>query len=111
MSCRFIRDFAADHVQQSWCAEHVAVDFEAAAIRAWIEVFGGTAIAGCYFHFINCNQRRIKSLGQWAMYKNDQYFRTVVKLTLSLAFLPNTEVDQKHNSWNHAVLNRVFQLF
>jgi len=38
-------------IQQAYSPNHLIVDFEAAAIKAFLEVYPAAKITGCHFHF------------------------------------------------------------
>jgi len=89
---RFLKDKIGDTCENCWQASHISIDFEAAAIKALSEIFGHQAISGCNFHFVQANLRHIRSAGQWTLYLNNPFFRTAVRMVLSMSFLPLSEV-------------------
>ena len=38
-------------IQPAYCPTHLIVDFEAAVIKAFLEVYPAAKITGCHFHF------------------------------------------------------------
>ncbi|CAG7723693.1 unnamed protein product [Allacma fusca] len=77
----------------AWQPRSVTTDFEAAALRAFREVFPGTIQRGCYFHFGQCIWRKIQSLGSiCSKYTSDADFVLNMRLLGALAFIPVDEV-------------------
>lgn len=77
-----------------WRPTKIVVDFEAAAIAAIREVFPGTSIHGCYFHFKQCLWRKVQEIGLVQSYKLDKETRNTIQLCGALSFLKPADVEE-----------------
>jgi len=69
------------------------VDFERALINSLRENFPSCTISGCYFHFVKCLIRKLKSLSLFRKFCIKKELYTLVSLIKCLAFLPPHLVD------------------
>ncbi|XP_025412819.1 uncharacterized protein LOC112685210 [Sipha flava] len=71
-------------------------DFEQGLIDAFTNVFPGTQIRGCCFHFGQCLWRKIKNLPEIRQkYMNDADLSLKIKQLMALAFVPVPHVVDK----------------
>jgi len=68
------------------------VDFEKAVINSLSNVFVGTRVRACWFHFNQNLFRKVQDLGLQKAYYANVKFRNNVKLLVSLAFVPAKDV-------------------
>jgi hypothetical protein len=68
------------------------IDFEKAEDNAFKQLIPNVRIHGCFFHFSQSIWRKIKELGLVERYRNDEYFRMIMKSFSALAFVPSQEV-------------------
>ena len=68
------------------------IDFELSMIQAIRTEFPSSHIRGCLFHFCQCLWRKVQALGLTVQYRESSLLRTVVRLHMSLAFLPVHEI-------------------
>ena len=92
-------------VGNGWQPQHVMLDFEAAAVNAVQEIFPQATVAGCFFHFRQCFQRRINDYGLRQLYTEAEG-KTMLKYMMALAFVPPAQVRdvfqivlQEINDW------------
>ena len=55
--------------------ESMSMDFELGAINSFREVFNGTRMDGCFFHFSQNLFKRVKKYGLVGFYNKDELFR------------------------------------
>lgn len=70
----------------------VMSDFEKASISAFEEIFPNISIRGCFFHFHQCNYRKIQNLGLKSKYDKDSEFALKLRLLPSLALIPPADI-------------------
>lgn len=70
----------------------VLVDFEGALLQSVRLHFPGADVKGCFFHFAQCLWRWVQTHGHVVMYRENEEFRTLVKHSAALAFLPPANV-------------------
>ncbi|KAH7725929.1 hypothetical protein AAVH_06370 [Aphelenchoides avenae] len=72
---------------QLWDAAPASIitDFEAAAIKAWQEIFPVALSRGCYFHLGQAFWRSIASLGLAVLYRSNDVARLLLRSFLALA--------------------------
>lgn len=70
----------------------VRTDFEISLIQALLVVFPGIRHRGCHFHFSQAIWRKVQALGLTKAYADDPSVTTLVRQTVSLAFVPPTSV-------------------
>lgn len=63
-------------------------DFETGMRNAFKNVFPAAALGGCFFHLGQSIYRKVQSEQLTNLYKDDEKFRTFVKMMSALAFLP-----------------------
>ncbi|CAN7988069.1 unnamed protein product [Ixodes pacificus] len=67
----------------------IVSDYEMAAIRAAMEVFGpDLASTGCFFHLCQSTHRKVRELGLINRYRTDDAFRMACGMLDGLAFVP-----------------------
>jgi hypothetical protein len=69
------------------------IDFETGAISALEQVFTGSKISGCLFHFGQCVWRKVQALGFSTEYNTYSDVRVWVRLAVSLALVPLNRLD------------------
>lgn len=76
---------------------NLMVDFEKAAYAAFLQVFVGAKVSGCFFHFKQAIHRRIQELGLQTKYKDNLSFRIRVYSLGGLAFVQPEHVRGAFN--------------
>ncbi|XP_048238999.1 uncharacterized protein LOC124150077 [Haliotis rufescens] len=76
------------------------LDFERAAHNAVTDVFPGTLVRGCFFHFTQCIWRSVQKEGLVMAYKEDEEVKKLVRRAAALPLLPRDKVD---DVWLHAI--------
>ena len=71
----------------------ICIDFEMAVIRAIREVFPGSRIRGCLFHFSQALWRKLQDPGLTASYMEDKAFNQMVPRAAALPLVPPHQVD------------------
>lgn len=83
-----------------------ALDFEITVFKAIANIYGALVyILGCYFHFIQCQIKKINTLGMKRPYKKNHEFRRALLLLWSIAFLPVNLMKQ----WFYNIQSLVVQ--
>ena len=68
------------------------MDYERAAINSANTVFAGSEVSGCFFHLSQNIYKRVQNNGLVNMYRDDENFRTNVKMIGAIAFVPLADV-------------------
>ena len=82
------------------------VDFETAMILAIKEVFPGTKINGCFYHFRAIIRKNIQGKGLQRLFNESLNFRKFVVLLSALAFVPIDDVKEVYEKEVLAYLNK-----
>ena len=83
----------------NWALATVTTDFEAAAVRAWKDVYPTARQHGCYFHFSQCLWREIqRHPAILQRYNSDDIFCGQVKLLPALALVPPADVTMAYEA-------------
>lgn len=90
----------------------VLCDFERAILNSISLEFPETVRKGCFFHFCQAVYRKVQELGLAGLYLRNDNFRLLVRILMSLAFLPNEEVgptflsiEAKYGKFSEPVTN------
>jgi hypothetical protein len=67
-------------------------DFEKASHNAVRQVFPAVQLVGCLFHLGQCLWRKVQDLHLADRYRDDENFRSHVKMILALSFVPSADV-------------------
>ena len=62
--------------------------FEASVIAAAQNIFPGVLILGCYFHYAKAIWKHVQDLGLVVPFNNNNHVKELVKMIMSLGFLP-----------------------
>ena len=73
------------------------VDFEKAAYGAFIAIFRGCDVHGCFFHFKQAIHRKIQELGLQTKYTDNLAFRVRISSLGALSFVPPDHVKGAFN--------------
>ena len=76
------------------CPSHMIVDFEKAAINAFMEYFPDTAIKGCFFHLSQNIWRKVQEFGLQSRYQQDSVFALKIRMLPALAFATPTDIPE-----------------
>ncbi|KAG8180604.1 hypothetical protein JTE90_018222 [Oedothorax gibbosus] len=70
----------------------ILLDFERAAMNAFLASFPTASVRGCFFHFSQAIWRKIQAIGLQAKYANDGDFALEIRQLAAMAFLPPQDV-------------------
>ena len=70
------------------------IDYEQAPANAFLEIFPNGSIKRCLFHLYQSIYRKVQILGLSNNYLEENKFRKEIKYLMSLAYLPNTEIEE-----------------
>ncbi|CAI6344403.1 unnamed protein product [Macrosiphum euphorbiae] len=73
--------------------DSISIDFEIAAISAIKEAFPQVNVHGCYYHLTKNFRKKMGDIGMISNYNNDANFSVMVKMIISLAFVPIEDLD------------------
>ena len=76
----------------------VMCDFERGLRSAVREIFNGSAVKGCFFHFSNSIVKKVAGSGLSTSYRNDQFFREYCHKLMALALLPPQDIESAFNA-------------
>jgi hypothetical protein len=71
----------------------ISIDFEIAAISAIKDAFPQVNIHGCYYHLTKNFRKKMGDLGMITNYNNNANYSVMVKMIISLAFVPIEDLD------------------
>lgn len=80
------------NLQPALNPKSIMSDFEKASQNAVGQAFPAAEIVGCLFHLGQNLWRKVQQLNLANAYKNDENFRTHVKMLLALSFVPPADV-------------------
>ena len=73
--------------------QNVMMDFEQAAMQAFLAIFPQVQIKFCLFHFGQSLWRKFQSLGLQSAYNNNNDFQKWARLLFSLSLVPLEKID------------------
>ena len=76
----------------------IMIDFEPSMIQALENVFPGVPVKGCLFHLCKSIFRRVQSEGLVEQYTNNEEFRTAIRMTGAISFVPVADTIQAFES-------------
>ena len=76
----------------------IVCDFEKGLVNACNSVFTDSEMAGCAFHFGQCNWRKIQALGLVQEYQNKRPIYEAYHSCLNLSFYPENKVPAAFGS-------------
>ncbi|KAG0440866.1 hypothetical protein DMUE_1442 [Dictyocoela muelleri] len=83
-----------DKIINNKSPEYIIIDFEISPIQAFKQIFKNTKIFNCFFHFHKMYGDAFKKNNLVNKYKNNNDFRTYIKMMLSISFVPK---EKKNN--------------
>lgn len=86
-------------------AKIVIFDFEHAAFSSFHAFFPETTISGCFFHLSQIIWRKIQADRNVKLYKEDALFQKHIKMILSMAYVPNKNIEQESENLLDFFLN------
>lgn len=72
--------------------ETVLVDFEMAAMQAFVAGYPSTQVRGCFFHLSQCVIRRVQMEGLKAAYEADDELRGFIRCMVAISHVPLQDV-------------------
>jgi len=69
-------------------SDSISIDFEIATISAIKETFPQVNVHGCYYHLTKNFRKKMEDIGMTSNYNNNANFSVMVKMIISLAFIP-----------------------
>ena len=84
----------------------VLIDFEKAALIAFEVVFPNSTLSGCFFHLSSNVWKKVQNVGLQQRYQNDDEFSIHVRMLMSLAFVPVTEVENAFGDLSDKIQNQ-----
>jgi hypothetical protein len=87
------------------CPKYIISDFEKSIISACKSSFKTTSHYGCSFHFGQLMWRKINALGLTTTYKENMYFRRIIRMILNLTFVTIDRVLKFYDYIKQLILN------
>ena len=81
------------HIQPLLHPVSCLIDFELASKNAFLHIFPGIEIVGCFFHLGQSVWRKVAAEGLQNAYINEELIRKNIKMLMALAFLPTRDVS------------------
>ena len=78
-----------------FCPRKILLDFEMAAMNAFVAEFPQAQISGCFFHLSQSVIRKVGDLGLKRQFDLDKDFQILVKSLPALSFVPLNEVFER----------------
>ncbi|XP_050519261.1 uncharacterized protein LOC126893282 [Diabrotica virgifera virgifera] len=72
----------------------IVIDFEMAVVNTFRRLVPNIRVHGCFFHFCQAIWRKVQQLGLAQLYRDEQFFKTLIKSFCALSFVPPAEVSQ-----------------
>ena len=76
------------------CPSHMIIDYEKAAINAFMEYFPDTTIKGCFFHLSQNIWRKVQEFSLQSRYQQDSVFALKIRMLPALAFATPTDIPE-----------------
>ncbi|XP_065209887.1 uncharacterized protein LOC135838180 [Planococcus citri] len=75
----------------------VISDFESGSYAAFHALFPAARMQGCWFHFSQAIEKRVKTLGLTGLAKENAEVRRTIKMLMAIALLPENEIAQAYD--------------
>lgn len=86
------------------------IDFEISVALAFEDVFKRFKISFCFFHFSQNIHKQLGKMGLKTAYKNNKDFAMLVRMLLSLAFVPIRDLDTVYEALQIKVISQYWNL-
>ncbi|CAF2124705.1 unnamed protein product [Rotaria magnacalcarata] len=87
---------AASRLKLELKPERFITDYESGIIKAVRKEFGGVVHQGCFFHFLQRTNKKLKSYGLWKYYKNNDSLHLYVKKLMAIVLLKVNYMDNAY---------------
>ncbi|CAM4966397.1 unnamed protein product [Rotaria socialis] len=89
-----VLDAAAQRLNCKFNPNKIMSDFEQALIKTIVSYFPNAKHSGCFFHYTQCLNRRIQTLGLSRFYNNDEEIRSLCRHLMALPLMPLEDVQR-----------------